>query len=429
MFRPVRSEIMLARLKRSVERSYDVRFLYWLFGLNFIDLAAKYLPGTRRKNGKKRVIFVRLDGIGDYVLWAHTLDSLDEVYPKKNWERILIGNKLWEDIARQEPFFDKCVFLDPRRAMSDPVYRFKSFRKIRSYGADTIVNPRLTREFILMDSIVRVSGARERIGSHGIANRMTALQTKISSRWYSRLAEPPSRGDHEIESNFRFLNELRSQSAAAVSLRKLPATKFQSRTEDEYAVLFPGAQQGDKMWPVEKFAEAAKQISDRYKFRIAICGGPGDRGLVERFGDAFGREFNDLVGKLPLSEMCGLIGKASVLLTNDTGAGHIGIAEGCPTVVITPGNHVGRFFPYPDHLGVRQISVLHEMPCFGCDWHCVHTEIPPGLPKPCVADVSVGSVVAAVDRLLTVGNDRLPVRFEKTLTSPRAVNTIAETER
>lgn len=398
---------MLKVLKRLITRSYRVRFLYWLCCLNPIDLAARYLPvGTRWRAAKRRVAFVRLDGIGDYVIWSHTFDALDKIYPRESYERILIGSELWEDLARNEVLFDKAIYLDPPRAITDPVYRFRVFRSIRREAVDVVVNPRLTREFILMDSVVRVSGAAESIGSAGKANRMSELQERISNSWYSRLSPGPERQEHELISNFRFLETLDARRSFDPHLRKAEsggADAVPELAENGHFVIFPGAQQGDKMWPIERFAEAAKAIAERSGLQAVICGGPGDRALAEEFGRSFGPGYLDLTGRISLTQMCRVIEGAELLISNDTGAGHIAVARGCPTVIVTPGNHVGRFFPYPAEAMAEhapQISVTHEMPCFGCDWHCKFTEIPPGEPKPCISDIPVSDVLSAAERAL-----------------------------
>lgn len=393
---------MLGRLKRQLSRSYGLRFAVWLFVHNFVDLAAKYSPlKKRQKSERKRILFLRPEGIGDYVLWTGTFAALEKAFPSEDYERVLLGNKLWKKLAEGEAVFDEHVFIDPPRILSDPAYRYKTFREIRTLNADIVVNCRLSREFVLTDSIVRTCGASERIGTHGIANRMNGLQKAVSDRWYTRLTDPPSRDDHEQDSALKLIGAITGYLGNA-ERHELASSEIELSELDttDYAVLFVGAQVADKQWPIERFAETAQHVSANRRLRVVLAGGPDERKFVAQFPERFHGEFVDMVGKLDLAELSELVRRASLVITNDTGAGHIGVSFARPTVVITPGNHVGRFFPYPAAYGVPQISVTHPLPCFGCDWHCKFENLGPDVAKPCVAEITVSEVNAAIDQLL-----------------------------
>ena len=56
----------------------------------------------------------------------------------------------------------------------------------------------------------------------------------------------------------------------------------------------------------------------------------------------------DLTAKTSLVELVKLISSSSLLIGNDTGAIHIGVASNVKTICISNGNHYGRFVPYPE---------------------------------------------------------------------------------
>lgn len=399
--------MMPSRLKRLLTRSYPFRFFYWLCVLNFVDLTAKYWPVKKKARSLRRiVVFLRPEGIGDYVIWTGAFDAIEYGFPSNEYEKILVGNKLWSELAELSDVFDRKIFIDPPRMLIDPLYRYKIMRAIRRLGADQIVNTRLSREFILTDSMVRVSRSPVRIGSQGIANRMTGVQKWISDRWYTRLESSPKCEDHELESAVKFLNAITGQSNVSPGIGTLPdaGVEINHQISGQYAVFFIGAQLPDKQWPAERFAAAAEFVSRKFGIAIVIAGGPNDKDHAARFRQSFAEPCIDLVGKLSLLEMSSLIRSALFVVSNDTGAAHIAVANLRPTIVLTPGNHVGRFFPYPNNRlngeKARQISVTHPLPCFGCDWHCKFTEMDPRLPKPCISEIGVESVTDAIDSMV-----------------------------
>lgn len=390
-----------------MSHSYPLRFLFWITVLNFLDLAAKYLPVRKDRGQRQKVAFIRMDGIGDYVIWSGTFGAIREAFPSEKFETVLIGNKLWKDLADRDDDFETRIYIDPRRAIYHPIYRFNKMRRIRKLMTDVIVNPRTTREFILMDSVVRVSGATVRIGSLGIANRMNSLQKAISDRWYTVLVDGPKKGEHELEYYERFAKAYSDSVNVSVLPRtdpsKMEALDSFELSGKEFVLIFLGAQQPGRRWPPEKFAQAALHAKKTYGFEVVLCGGADERYLVDRFANSFDGDFRDLVGLLTVTELCDLIAAAQLVISNDTGAGHIAMFEATPSVILNPGNYVGRFFPYPERFGAKtekQIALDKPMPCFGCDWDCVFTDLPPSDPKPCIADIRESDVFRAIDKLL-----------------------------
>lgn len=399
--------MLTSRLKRLFTRSYALRFLYWLLVLNFVDLAAKYWPVPKtNRNARPVVVFLRPEGIGDYVIWTGTFNAIECGFPSNEYKKVLVGNKLWSELAESCDLFEQKIFIDPPRMLGDPLYRYKVMRTIRRLGADHIINTRLSREFILTDSMVRVSRSPVRIGSQGIANRMTGVQKYISGKWYTRLEPSPEREDHELESAFKFLRSITGQPNLSPGIGTMPKTKDRAdrQISGQYAVFFLGAQLPDKQWPAEKFAAAAEFVSARFGISIVIAGGPNDKDHSVRFKETFSEPCIDVVGELSLLDLSSLIRSALFVVSNDTGAAHIGVACLRPTIVLTPGNHLGRFFPYPVNrlhgVSVSQISVTHPLPCFGCDWHCKFTEMDPRLPKPCISEISIEDVKDAIDSIV-----------------------------
>jgi ADP-heptose:LPS heptosyltransferase len=398
-------------VKRLAENSYSARFAVWLLVLNFVDLFAMLVPVRLEKPAKKRVLFTRLDSIGDYLIWTSCFKAIRETFPAGEYELVLLGNEGWRELVTEPGIFDKTLFANRRRLVADPVYRFRIMRQVRRTGAYAAINPTFSRDFLWADSIVRCSGSRKTIGSLGIANRMTALQQRICDSWYTRLVPPPLEGEHESISNLRFI---RSISGKKVGPERIPlpavprADTKHFQLPNRYALFFLGAQYGYKRWPVERFAAAARFVGERFGLEIVTGGGPGEEFLGGQFADVFNGEFTDLIGKTSLSELGGIVAEAELLVTNDTSVCHIGIATETPTVVVNSGAHVGRFFPYPaDRMAadIRQASVVHKMECFGCDWNCIYPELTREQPKPCIESVSTEQVIAAISDLMTQSAD------------------------
>jgi len=282
-----------------IKKSFLARFVAWALVHNFVDLLAMALSVRREHSGRKRVVFVKLDGVGDYIIWTASFEAIRAKYPSSEFERILVANARFREFADVEGTFDERLFVNVSKLASSPSYRFGVMRRVRGIGAAVIVNPRLTRDFLWGDSVVRCSGAETRIGSEGIENLMSPFQERLSAKWYTELKPSPEPKIHELISNAAFLGV-----RGGGSIQPQTVTSDFSRQDlpDKYLVAFVGAFGADKRWPLERFAAAAKAIADERKLDVVLCGGPGEEHLSDEFGRHFAGEFLRLMGKTSLRE-------------------------------------------------------------------------------------------------------------------------------
>ncbi|MBA2380465.1 MAG: glycosyltransferase family 9 protein [Blastocatellia bacterium] len=386
-------------LKRSLEKSITLRSVYWSVVLNRVDRRAAEAPLLPRTDARQTIVFARLDSIGDFVLWTATFPALNSIYSRDRFRRILIANRIWASLANLTKFFDDVIEVDRRTFAMSPIYRGEIGRAVAELGADVFINPTLSRDFLWADSLARVSGADETIASTGVFNRMTPWQGRVANRWYTRLLDAPAEPTHELIANHRFVEQL---TPAGSTFELEPPRLPLQRAPGERIVLFLGAQEAFRRWPVEHFAAVATDLASG-GYEVIVAGGPGEEHLGKDFGRVYEGEFCDLTGKTRLTEFAELLAGASLLITNDTGAGHIAAAVNCPAVIINSGAQSDRFFPYPRELsakGLKQIAVTFEMPCFGCDWNCVYKELGPDRVRPCIKQISPASVKQAARTLL-----------------------------
>jgi len=126
------------------------------------------------------VAIVRLDLIGDFILWLNAAKKFRNLYP--NAKLTLIANQAWSDLARLLPYRDDMIMIDRKKFTRDPVYRFKTLKQMRLLEIETVIETTYSREFRLGDSLIRASAANHRIGSTGDLSNITSWQKKISDK-------------------------------------------------------------------------------------------------------------------------------------------------------------------------------------------------------------------------------------------------------
>jgi ADP-heptose:LPS heptosyltransferase len=368
--------------------------------LTVIFIDAVLLGLSTRKKGKICLI-VKLDGIGDFVLWHSTLYCVLERY--RGYEFVLVANSLWADMAEKLDCFDRVIAIDIERLTSIGSYRLLRLKAIRGLGASVAIQPTYSRVFLQGDSVIRASGAGDRIGFNCDLSNITRLQRAIANRWYTELVPSNDSRMMELNRNLELCKYLGSKSRS-LQIRTLPemtSLEHEKRIYGRYCVVAPGAGHVGRKWPWDSFSELISELTLRYGIQIVICGHARERAEVDQMILHSGvSTIIDLVGKDDLCEFVEIIRNASLLVGNDSASVHIAAAVGTPSVCVLGGGHFSRFFPYPDSVsGVKPHIVYEYMDCFECDWNC-KKPFRSGDAFPCIKAIGVERVLKAADKAL-----------------------------
>lgn len=123
-------------------------------------------------------------------------------------------------------------------------------------------------------------------------------------------------------------------------------------TSKPYCVFCVGMSQVKELegrgWPVERYAEVANHIVEKYKLQVCLCGDKEDVKKSERLIDLLKQKeyVSDYTGKTNFSEWIRLIGNAVFVIGNDSGYIHIATALKIQAFVIAGYWNYGRFLPY-----------------------------------------------------------------------------------
>jgi len=350
--------------------------------------------GTRRK-----VVLVRLDNIGDFVLWRDALRGWRELFPPETHELTLIAQQTWASLLEGVPEIDQVWTLDRDKLVRDRAYRRAQLKAMRQAGFDAVVQARPGRELLREDALSRVSGARERIAWARPDGGTSRVHQLLSERVYTRLVPPGLPSQMELERNADLVRAL----GLAGFKPDVPRLAEQAECPSalagqEFYVLFPGADRAERRWPPSRFAEIARRLHALTGWLGVVCGGPDDRERGQEIAQAAQVPMQDWTGRTSLPVLAAIMRRAHLVVSNETGGVHLAASVSTPCVCITGGGHWGRFLPYAPGLAARRalpLPVVFPMPCFGCDWKCIYP-VAPGEPTPCVENVTLEAVWAQV---------------------------------
>jgi len=393
-----------ARLRQLSRQRRQQRRIAALSRCDAAALAAQAPPDP------SRVLVVRNDSIGDYLLYRPWLRQLSAELRQRGQHLVLLANALWAPLAQA---WDGDIVADVipvqfGRFATDLAYRAEIVARIGQLGAGEVLYPVHVRE-PAAENFIRFLHAPIRIASQGIHVHEPWFALLDAS--YTRLLPTTRAVLFEYDRNREFFEHWRQQAIDSGALTPTRALLALPSLVQEagatlaaagpYIVLFPGASARQKRWPAQQFGELAQALHRRYgsRFRLVVAGSPSDSGYVPAIAQAAGPgvPLDNQCGQTDLPALAALIAGAQLLISNDTVAAHLAAQAGTPCLVLLMGENYGKFFPYP--------PALLRAPC-----RCLFPpsqearfalgDFSPPAHDPAIGQIAVGRVLAAAIALL-----------------------------
>jgi len=326
------------------------------------------LPKNCSNYKELSICIVRLDAIGDYVLFRNFIESIkrSKKYDKHNIT--LIGNIVWKDLAinLDAVFVEHFIWVDRQKFINNLFYRRSKLNEITSFEYDVCISPVYSREFFYSDWIIREIPAKEKIGSAGDCSNIEPWQKRWSDLWFDRLMPTNNALMFEFDRNREFFSQVleldhtQLPGKPFITLNGLSPSNEILLPKKPYAVFFIGAFADFRKWPVKSFAQVASHLYVNFGYDIVLCGGPSDIDDAEIFMTSCSFPVTNLVGKTSLVDLMFFLKQAQVMVSNETSGPHFAVALNVPYVfVVSNGNHYGRFIPYPKYISNEFYAIYH----------------------------------------------------------------------
>lgn len=337
----------------------------------------------------ERIVVLRSNGIGDFVVAIPALAALRAAYPDA--EITYLGTTWHPELLQGRPGpWDRVDVVPP----------YPGVRGDDETTRDTAE----VREFLARQREERYDLAIQLHGGGGNSNPfLRALGARVTAGSRDVGAPPLDRWtpyvyyQHEV---LRFLEVVGLVGAVPVQLEpRLTVTEADRATAADaldalaapLVVIHPGATDPRRRWPPESFAAVAQELA-AHGARIAVVGyGEDDERAAGAIAASGSPPVVDLVGRLSMSAMVGVLEHAQVVVANDSGPRHIAAAVGTATVGIYWCGNLINAGPLTRARHRVGVSFRTTCPACGTDQalgRCSHN---PSF----VADVPVADVIAA----------------------------------
>lgn len=304
----------------------------------------------------KKILWVRLDHIGDVVWAISMIDPLRKRFPKAEIHALVgpwSAGIIWGD-----PRFSKVIIYKPfwhnREEEGYSVIEIEEEQqqivsKLCNERYDIAIEPRGHR---LDRWIAYCSGARFIVGSHDSLydiSKSSFLPVLDNIVFLTHCVNHRNEKKHAVKRNLDVAKALGCDIEGAVPKIFLRSQDMESAKtileslglrdgKDIIVAIHASSGEIQRMWSKNNFISIIKTLLKNYGMKILLVGGPSDKTLTmdiekEVKADGF-RDIYNIAGRTSLTELAGLFTMIDLLVSNDSGPVHIAAAVGTPVVGI-----------------------------------------------------------------------------------------------
>lgn len=323
--------------------------------------------------GVRKIAVLRPNAVGDFVFALPALHALRHAYPDaaitfigKQWHAAFLG-------TRPAPV-DRVLVIPPVPGVGEPpghaadpapVERFLASMRAERFdlALQMFGGGRYSNAFVQRFGARLTAGARtpdaaplDRWIAYGDFNNRRLELLEVAAL----VGAAPWRGGPELALTAA------DHAEAAAALAPAPGQRL--------AIIHPGASDPRRRWPPARFAAVADALAAQGAL-VAVNGNGDEAPLVRAVTAAMRHPAIDLSGGVSLGGLCGLIGRAAIVVSNDSGPLHLALALGTPCVGIYWLTNLVEACPLRQHGHRPALSVRVHCPVCGAEnrkTRCAH---------------------------------------------------------
>ena len=279
----------------------------------------------------KNILVIRNDRFGEFLLNIPAIRALKESYPQA--KLTLAVNPLVKELAQAVECVDAVVVWDEVKG------------NLRKYKFDlcVILNP--TKEAHIACFF---TGIPVRVGYDRKWGILLTHKLKDTKHLGNR---------HEVDCNLELVGLAGAKNKVTVT-KGVTVTLFPRNDKYEFLAgaiaIHPYTSDPIKQWPVERFKELARRITQEMKVKVVFVGKTEDRGqspsgtvpLLTDVGDSI----TSMINKTSLIELAQILKQCKLMVTCDSGPMHLAASVGTPVIALfrndLPGKTARRWGPW-----------------------------------------------------------------------------------
>ncbi len=338
-----------------------------------------------------RILLVKMSSLGDVI---HTLPAVTDakrLFP--NLEIDWVVEEAFAEIPQWHPGVSRTIPVAIRRWRKSPLAARRSgewekFRKQLSSSTYDLV--------IDAQGLIKSAWIARKAGGPVVGYDSESIREPLASRFYTKTYSV-SRQMHAVERTRQLMARALGYCTDDLALSygfKVKATT----AEAPYVVFLHGTTWATKHWPESKWLELAQICTDRGMQVKLVWGNEAEKQRAMRLAVIPGVE---VMPRMALQQIAGLLQGASAVVSVDTGLGHLAAALDRPMVALYAPTNASLTGIY----GLQQSSLTgsyHCAPCMKrrCRYDVLAAEAGKPFAPPCWQNITAEVVWSALSKFL-----------------------------
>jgi heptosyltransferase-2 len=270
-----------------------------------------------------KILLVQTSFLGDVVLSTPATEILHNLHP--GCELWWMTTPLAAPIISADPLVEGVITFDKRGSNSGIFGAIRQAGQLRAHKFDCVYSLHRSARTAF---VLALAGIPKRIG----------FKEARASFLYHEARKRDVEAPHEVQRNLSLFGTSRELSALA-ELRVV-ATEDEAfnsllasnnLVDSKYVALAPGSSWHTKMWNPAHFREIGLRLEES-GLKVVVIGAPNEFEISERV--CAGTKFINLVNRVQIKEMVGIVKNASLVVCNDSFPLHLGSAFKVPTLAV-----------------------------------------------------------------------------------------------
>jgi len=309
----------------------------------------------------QNILIIDFGQIGDVILSLPALKAVREKFPAANITAMI--GKSGAEISEISNFVDERITVDRIKLRDGKKGEsikevLKIVKDVRRRKFDFVIDLHSLYETNLLGYF---SGAKHRL----YINRENR-----SLDFLANFQPKPPLENKKLHLTDQYLNVLKPLGIENVvrTVEIKPRTKDLQKIENLLPTaqskrligFFPGAGNPSRRWSLKKFAETAQSLSKDKNLQTIVFLGPEEENLRVEVEEKFPSE-TIILDKLSLLEFIAALSKLSILISNDTGAIHLGAIVGTAIVLVMDKRAPKTYLPLTEKICVVNSDTIDEI--------------------------------------------------------------------
>lgn len=358
--------------KKSFLQNIRVVF-YFIDGLLLLFCGGKKTC-RKSRNGRKKVLIVYNMALGDGIMFYGVSQHIREIWPKEQYEISIACQSAFCSLYESAGIYDKVLPFDFSGAVVNLKKRRELFKKLREEYYDLVIDPVGCEDCTTNIFVTRAAKGGKKIGVLDVSLKTHQTPKWLRRKIYDEVLEIDQKNIHLIQYYAEFFRKLGADGCIAKPA-DLPKLELPFELPERFFIVFPVASMAVKKWPLDRYEYITEKIYEKTGMSLVVCGTEHDRAGIEEFRKLLKKTpVIDCIGKTNIMQFTELIGRASLVVSNDTSAYHIAMARQVPVVMICGGYTYHRYakYDYKKEGCKNPVLICRKMECYDCNNHCCH---------------------------------------------------------